>query len=56
MIDVRDWMEIVFKCVSVDLIASWGRCSCSCGTSSVEMWVVPLAPTMRMMIGGIVHP
>ena len=47
---------MVFSCVSVDLIASWERCSCSYRISSVGMWVVPLALAVRMMIGGTVHP
>ena len=56
MIDVRNSMEMMFNCVSVDLIASWGRCSCLCRASSVGMWVVPLALALEMMIGGTFHP
>ena len=44
-------MEMVLRCVSVDLIASCGRCSCSCNVWSIGMWMVLLPHVVRMMIG-----
>ena len=49
-------MEIVLKCVSVDLIESCGRCSCSWRIWSVGICVVPLAPAIIIIIGGTFHP
>ena len=48
-------MEMVLCCVSIDLIKSFGRCSC-CRIWSVDICMVPLAPVVIMMIGGTFQP
>ena len=49
-------MAMELRCVSIDLIASCGRCSCSCKVWSVGMWLVPLALTMKMMVSETFQP
>ena len=56
MIDVRNYMEMVFSCVSVDSILAYGRCSYSCRIWSVDICVVPLAPMVTIIMGGTFHP
>ena len=52
MIEARYCMEIVLRCKSVDLIASFGIWNCSWRAWKVGVWVVPLAPVVRIIIGG----
>ena len=47
---------MVSSCVSVVLILSSGRWICSCSVWSVNTGVVPLVPTIMIIIGGTFHP
>ena len=49
-------MEMVLRCVSVDLIESCGSCNCLWRIWSVGTCVVPLAPVVMMIIGGTFQP
>ena len=49
-------MEMVLRCVSVDLIESCGRCSYSWRIWNVEICVVPLVLAIIIMIGGTCQP
>ena len=49
-------MEMVLRCVSMDLIESCGRCNCSWRIWSVGICVVPLALAIIIMIGGTFQP
>ena len=49
-------MEMVLRCVNVDLIESCGKSNCSWRIWNVEICVVPLASVVIIMIGGTCHP
>ena len=48
-------MEMVLRCVNVDLIESCGRCNCSWRIWNVGICVVLLALAVIIMIGGTCH-